>query len=372
MAVSNGQLANQTTFNNAFVSRTNDSSTVGKITLSNADTNTITDIQREANSAASFMGKAVNIAASALPEFTEDYVGATGDDLFNRVDALTLRFDGDDGHGHTGNDGDGPQINSLDLANYNPAYATVGTKFIQQTGSLASADVTTDFSSESPFGSTGTAGVLTVIDGISTAAQTNIVRIRDANGNAFFDGDFEVVGWLEVENLEADPEEPPDYEWILVFKKITPSGIDDATIDVEGSDFGFRIFYTEVFLGDRPTLWPVLDSRLFGAGGGGGAGGGLFEVDTFTGTVITATTAARQLWKYTGSSAQTITQIDVGNLPEGGEIRIIGSSNVDTATLSSSATGVRRMNGPWVAHKDSILTLMKEGSDLVEVSRNGL
>lgn len=53
MSVSNGQLANQTTFNNAFVSRLVDTSTVGKLDLNNsviADSGpTVTNVQRHIN-----------------------------------------------------------------------------------------------------------------------------------------------------------------------------------------------------------------------------------------------------------------------------------------------------------------------------------
>jgi len=56
MTLVNGQLANQSTFNNAFVSRTNDTSTEGKLTLENVDSNTITDVQAYVNKIASADG----------------------------------------------------------------------------------------------------------------------------------------------------------------------------------------------------------------------------------------------------------------------------------------------------------------------------
>lgn len=92
MSVTNGQIANQTTFNNAFMSRTVDTSTVGKVDLNNAAAvsgTAIVNVQRELNSLASFLGKALNIAKDALPTWTEDEIGAAGDDVFERVDALS-------------------------------------------------------------------------------------------------------------------------------------------------------------------------------------------------------------------------------------------------------------------------------------------
>lgn len=96
MSVSNGQLANQTTFNNAFVSRTVDTSTAGKLDLINADvTNSgasVTNTQRELNSVSSWIGKALNIAKNALPSWVNTNVGTGTDDLLARAEALTVKF----------------------------------------------------------------------------------------------------------------------------------------------------------------------------------------------------------------------------------------------------------------------------------------
>lgn len=56
MTLVNGQLANQGTFNNAFVSRTTDTSTQGKVTLENSGSNTINDIQLYTNEIAESLG----------------------------------------------------------------------------------------------------------------------------------------------------------------------------------------------------------------------------------------------------------------------------------------------------------------------------
>lgn len=92
--VTNGQRANQTTFNNAFMSRTTNTSTVGKVDLNNAAPESgtaVANTQRELNSLASFLGKALNIVKDALPAWASDDVGAPGDNVFQRVDALTIQ-----------------------------------------------------------------------------------------------------------------------------------------------------------------------------------------------------------------------------------------------------------------------------------------
>lgn len=111
MSVVNGANANQTTFNAAFVSKTVNSTTVGQVSLANVDGSSgssITNIQRELNSLASFLGKAVNQSATALPSWTNNTTGASSDDIFDRADALTVKMET---HTHTGAAGQGAPIN---------------------------------------------------------------------------------------------------------------------------------------------------------------------------------------------------------------------------------------------------------------------
>lgn len=96
MSVSNGQLANQTTFNAAFLSRTASSDTVGILGLANvasASGSSVTNVQREHNSAASYIGKALNGIKNLLPAWTSVAVGAPTDDLTQRCEALTAAFE---------------------------------------------------------------------------------------------------------------------------------------------------------------------------------------------------------------------------------------------------------------------------------------
>lgn len=88
MSVSNGQRANQTTFNTAFMSRTVDTSTVGKVDLNNVAHDSITDTQRELNAIARYTGKTINTAATTAPAWTDNTVGASGDSLFDRIEAV--------------------------------------------------------------------------------------------------------------------------------------------------------------------------------------------------------------------------------------------------------------------------------------------
>ena len=49
MSTSNGQPADENTFNNAYISRTTDSDTIGKLDLNNADSANVTDVQQTIN-----------------------------------------------------------------------------------------------------------------------------------------------------------------------------------------------------------------------------------------------------------------------------------------------------------------------------------
>lgn len=119
MSVSDGQLANQTTFNTAFPSRTVDTSMSGVVQLLNAvaaSGSSVTNLQREHNSAASYMGKALNSAKDDLPAWNNNDVGASDDDLTERADALTERFNESTGHNHDGTPGEGGLIAAASLA----------------------------------------------------------------------------------------------------------------------------------------------------------------------------------------------------------------------------------------------------------------
>lgn len=91
MSVSNGQNLDETTFNNAFVSKTADSSIASEVELADADAvsgSTVTNVQRELNSLNSFLGKVLNTAKDLLPTWATNNVGSSSDDVKTRVEAL--------------------------------------------------------------------------------------------------------------------------------------------------------------------------------------------------------------------------------------------------------------------------------------------
>lgn len=177
MGILNGQPVDEAFTNPAFLDRRQDDTAIGKYTLSNTDTvsgSSVTNIQREHNSACSFMGKALNSSKTDLPAWTYNQVGTSLDNLKARADALTFKFSGSLGHKHTGVDGDGTPIAAYDLTNVPfRGYVNQGTTLTGVTG--LSTDVSTQLAGKTPGGSDITLGVV-------TTAPNNKIILRQASG----------------------------------------------------------------------------------------------------------------------------------------------------------------------------------------------
>jgi hypothetical protein len=176
MAVVNGQDANENTFNNAFLSRTVDSSTIALVDLENTDPSsgdTIQNIQRELNKLNDVLGSTPNDPVGFGYSWVSNDVGVSTDSVGERADLLTEKF-GATGHTHTGASGEGGQIESQSLINTPlKGYEIQGVDKTGVTGS--SIVVTSDFSTKSPSTNSTTLGV------VVNSAQNKIV-IRYASG----------------------------------------------------------------------------------------------------------------------------------------------------------------------------------------------
>lgn len=94
MSVSDGQSVNAAISNAAFVSRTANTDTTGKVDLLNtsdaASGSTITNIQRLLNGLASFTGASTSGAYTQEPNWSDNSVGTSSDNLEERSEALTI------------------------------------------------------------------------------------------------------------------------------------------------------------------------------------------------------------------------------------------------------------------------------------------
>lgn len=124
--VVDGQPVSAAVTNPAFIIKNADDTTPSKLGFANTapeSGGSITSGQQEFNSIDSFIGKIANTAATATPAWTHNEIGASTDSLFTRLNAVTQKFDAtvvNGGHGHTGVNGDGPQLATGSISN-NPA-----------------------------------------------------------------------------------------------------------------------------------------------------------------------------------------------------------------------------------------------------------
>lgn len=219
MAVSNGQQANATTFNNAFLSRTQDSDTIGKIDLENTDPasgGTITNVQRELNKLNSFLGSVANTAEDTLPSWTNNDIGSPTDDVKTRADLLTEEVG--------------------DILAANQFWSEWQTSDFAGAVGLTD-DVTSVFSGETPGGGSSAVGV-------PTSAPYNKVELRtDPAGDQIEEpGGKKVYGRLTESSGT----------WTLTYYYQDSLGVETA-YSLPAQDI--RIYYREVFSSTtRPTF----------------------------------------------------------------------------------------------------------------------
>lgn len=111
--VTNGQPVDAPTTNAAFIEKNAADSMPYPLTFNNTATASgasVTDSQKEHNSIASFVGKALNAVYNALPSWATSNRGLSNDTLFARIEALDTAFHATTGHKHTGATGDAPTL----------------------------------------------------------------------------------------------------------------------------------------------------------------------------------------------------------------------------------------------------------------------
>lgn len=170
MSVSNGNAADQNTFNTSFISREVDSSTVGKIDLANSDVasgTSITNVQRELNGQASFVGDTVNGAKDRVPTWASDVIGTPNEPVKDRVESVQA---------------------SLETANTNIAGNTSDIADIRTT--LGTADGDTDMGTYTGTTIPDNVDQAAVNQALETAVEARILLSEKgaANGVATLDG----------------------------------------------------------------------------------------------------------------------------------------------------------------------------------------
>jgi hypothetical protein len=351
MSVVNGQIANQTTFNNAFMSRTAPAtSTVAKITLANPDTATIVDAQKAINQNFDTLG-VTGVDDADRKNYATNYVIANGDNRKVALEKLDAKFAGVGfGHAHTGADGDGDQVSALNLKDFNP-YRAAYQEFTKTTVSGLSVDVSSAFSGKTPGGTAIAAGVITtapfnrvmLVDGSNgtfledTEGQTVYGRLTEAAGVwtlSFYTNEAGVetahnlastasvmVFYREVFNAATMPTIPSDPNQY---------GTLDLTgdiVDASATQRGVVSTGTQTFAGNKTFNGKVIlgNSLVFQE-----------EVDTATGTNQSIAAPSKVVKLLTGSGLVSINAITGGDPSQ--VMMLINNSGADV-TIVNSDTG---------------------------------
>lgn len=183
MGVSSGSPVSAGNTNSAFLDANADDSALGKIDFANTDPvsgSAVVNIQENVNSLNHFTGRASNVNKDALPAWSSNDAGAGTDNLYERADALTLKFNSSTGHKHTGGAGDAPPINSVDIASVVLRGSVI--RGVDVTGAIGgSSNVSAQFSTSTPSNSQ-------TVKGVVVNAPYNQVILRDLFGDKIVDG----------------------------------------------------------------------------------------------------------------------------------------------------------------------------------------
>lgn len=115
--------------NSAFIEKNADDATVGKLGLSNVDStnsgNSVVNTQGEINGLNTFLGRTAAAGPISKPNWTNNDVGISTDDVKTRADLITAKFNGTTGHKHTGTAGDGARIAGTSVWSISSAQPTI-------------------------------------------------------------------------------------------------------------------------------------------------------------------------------------------------------------------------------------------------------
>lgn len=345
MSVANGQIANQTTFNDAFLSRKVDSSTIGKINLQNAAHSTITDAQRELVAIARYTGKTLNTAATTAPAWASNAVGASGDSLFARIEALQTAYVGS----VSGKVAGGVLFGSLQqdatrfFYNSGSGFLGIGTNApsatVEINGGLAFVPVN-----------------VTITTGAIPTNENSFVRITVR---------------ATTDNFKTIPAPAGNGDQIKLVANITGFDLtidDTGNINTSGKTVGLSNGGLVLFMWDKAsTKWRIL-------AGGSDTTVPITNFDQAV-TTIVATASQEQIWRFTASvpeASVTLAAITFTAMPQGSKITITSQSDsAYPCVIPSNLTNVI-MNGDWNGTQYSVITFQRIGPRIIEVYRNGI
>lgn len=340
MSVANGELANQDTFNGAFVSREINTDTVGKFDLKNVSSSNIIDTQRELNAIARYTGKTTNTAVTTAPSWASNEIGASSDSLFNRIQNIQTNV-------------------TTTLSGKNIGGVIFG-KYEQDTTRFF-------YDSASGFLGVGTNSPSANFEVNGSFALRSASAAIAGSAIANSSNSFIRITSTDATSLNTIPAPVKNADQVKIIANVTGG---DVTVVNTGNILvaaagSVALTNTSLMLlvWDRVTLkWRIL---------AGGGGGGTIANATFTGTSVVSTADNVQKFRYTGVTSQTLATFTFSSMPDGATLTVTGSSNTNTITIPSSLSNIQ-LNGPWVGYQYSVITFIKDSTQLIEVSRNAI
>lgn len=178
MGVIDGQQVNAEVTNAAFLDANANDVGIGVIGLANElpeSGNAVNNLQREHNATASYLGVNTNQPKDHKPTYLNNEGFAVNQEITPRLDQVSGKFHSTTGHGHSGIAGDGPQIQSENVANVRlHGFLNHATDLPSVTG--ASVDVSTEFAGKTP-------SISDSVKGIVVNAPYNIIPLYDQSGS---------------------------------------------------------------------------------------------------------------------------------------------------------------------------------------------
>lgn len=309
MAVQDGQNVNAGVTNAAFMSRLQNTGTIGEVELDNTTNpdsgDKITNTQRLINELKDVQGNTGEGDTTAKNYATNNVV-TNGENRKEAIEAIDATYNGTTGigHNHDGTDGNGAKVSAANLDDFNNLFAEFG-EYTFDAASGTSIDVSALFASQS-------AGGDDVTEGVITSAPNNYVPIVEkTNGGEIEDGEGDRVFARLTESTGT---------WALSF--FTNESGTETPHNLSSQDI--RFLYREVFTSaNRPTI---------------GANVGVYDTQSAIGDIPDASTSQRGV---VSTSAQTLAGNK--NFQDGLEV-----GGVDVVDLSSAQTMTNKTFGDEV------------------------
>jgi len=352
MSVQDGQKVDAAVTNAAFISRTSNSNTIGKVDLENTDNDSLTDVQRVVSEAVDAIGLANKSSTDPNANtYSSSTTGVDGNDRKAAIGILDALFNGTTGHSHDGTDGQGPQISASNLGDFNNLFGEFG-EYTFDAASGTSINVSALFAAQTSGGDANTAGVVTSAPDnyVSILEKETGGEIEDPSGNRVFARLTETAG-----------------VWTLSFF-VNLAGT-ETSYNLPSEDI--RFLYREVFTAaDRPTL---------------GANVGIYDTQSAIGDIPDASPTQRGA---VNTSAQSFAGVkEFNSRPTTGGVDLVdisasqvitnkdidGGSASDTSRLTlpkgtkAALDALTRKEGTIVYATDEAKPFFDDGSALQEI-----